>query len=167
MATSASFKQECPSCEALIPIRDANLVGKKIDCPKCKYRFEVAAPASAAKDDEATTSRPRAASRPTARLPDRQGGHQKRRPAAKNGKPGPGKRKDEDDDEDTPKPKKKKKSGSSMTLILGLGAGLVAVAGLVLAAVFFFAFGRDSTKSGSGVKTGAAAQADKGGGLYR
>ena len=30
MATTASFKQQCPSCEAMVPIRDANLIGRKI-----------------------------------------------------------------------------------------------------------------------------------------
>src|SRR5260221_14572694 len=40
----ASFKQQCPSCEAQVPIRDDGLIGRKIDCPKCKYRFTVEAP---------------------------------------------------------------------------------------------------------------------------
>jgi hypothetical protein len=44
MATNTSFKIQCPSCEAMVPIRDPNLVGKKIDCPKCKYRFVVEEP---------------------------------------------------------------------------------------------------------------------------
>src|SRR5437899_2180141 len=39
-----SFKQQCPSCEAMVPIRDPNLIGRKIDCPKCKYRFVVEEP---------------------------------------------------------------------------------------------------------------------------
>src|SRR5215471_8289315 len=43
MATSG-FKQQCPSCEALVPIKDTSLVGRKIDCPKCKYRFVVEEP---------------------------------------------------------------------------------------------------------------------------
>lgn len=44
MAANTSFKVQCPSCEAMVPIRDPNLVGKKIDCPKCKYRFVVEDP---------------------------------------------------------------------------------------------------------------------------
>jgi hypothetical protein len=44
MAANTSFKIQCPSCEAMVPIRDPNLVGKKIDCPKCKYRFVVEEP---------------------------------------------------------------------------------------------------------------------------
>src|SRR5437588_2915656 len=49
MAIKSSFKQECPSCEAMVPIRDTALIGKKIDCPKCMKRFVVDAP----EDDEA------------------------------------------------------------------------------------------------------------------
>jgi len=45
MAANISFKQQCPSCEAMVTIRDDNLIGKKIDCPKCKYRFVVEEPA--------------------------------------------------------------------------------------------------------------------------
>ena len=44
MATKTAFKQQCPSCEAMVPIRDSGLIGKKIDCPKCKYRFVVEEP---------------------------------------------------------------------------------------------------------------------------
>jgi hypothetical protein len=40
----ASFRQMCPSCEAQVLVKDTNLVGKKIDCPKCKYRFVVEEP---------------------------------------------------------------------------------------------------------------------------
>src|SRR5947208_9821902 len=52
MATKTSFKQQCPSCEAMVPIRDPSLIGRKIDCPKCKYRFVVEEPADSV-DDEA------------------------------------------------------------------------------------------------------------------
>src|SRR5437879_3920810 len=51
MAISASFKQQCPSCEALVPIKDGSMIGKKVDCPKCKYRFVVEDPV--AKDKKA------------------------------------------------------------------------------------------------------------------
>ena len=44
MAIKSSFKQQCPSCEAMVPIRDPKLIGRKIDCPKCKYRFVVEEP---------------------------------------------------------------------------------------------------------------------------
>src|ERR671935_115587 len=47
MAATSGFKQQCPSCEAMVPIRDPNLIGRKIDCPQCKYRFVVEDPAAA------------------------------------------------------------------------------------------------------------------------
>ena len=52
MAASTSFKQECPSCEAMVPIKDANLIGRKIDCPKCKFQFKVEAPPESTEKDE-------------------------------------------------------------------------------------------------------------------
>jgi hypothetical protein len=54
MAISASFKQPCPSCEALVPIKDVSLIGKKVDCPQCKYRFVVEDPV--AKDKKAVAA---------------------------------------------------------------------------------------------------------------
>src|SRR5262249_48329215 len=52
MATGTSFKQQCPSCEAMVPIRDPGLIGRKIDCPKCKYRFVVEEPEPEADEDD-------------------------------------------------------------------------------------------------------------------
>ena len=40
-----AFKQACPSCEAQVPIKDASLIGKKVECFQCKYRFVVEKPA--------------------------------------------------------------------------------------------------------------------------
>src|SRR6476620_11097379 len=51
MASAAAFKQQCPSCEAMVPIRDPKLIGRKIDCPKCKYRFVVEEPAEEVEDE--------------------------------------------------------------------------------------------------------------------
>src|SRR5215467_10826215 len=51
MAAKISFKQQCPSCEHPVPIRDPKLIGRKIDCPKCKYRFVVEEPAQEADAD--------------------------------------------------------------------------------------------------------------------
>ena len=62
MAISTSFKQECPSCEGLVLIKDPKLVGKKIECPKCKFKFVVKEPPpkeeEVAKDEEGITSKP-------------------------------------------------------------------------------------------------------------
>ncbi|AMV28174.1 hypothetical protein VT84_27455 [Gemmata sp. SH-PL17] len=39
-----SFKVPCPSCEAPVLIKNPDLVGTKVECPKCKYRFKVEEP---------------------------------------------------------------------------------------------------------------------------
>lgn len=59
MATGSSFKQQCPSCEAMVPIRDRKLIGKKVDCPNCKYRFVVEEPAANG-DETEIEDRPKA-----------------------------------------------------------------------------------------------------------
>ena len=46
----ASFKVPCPSCEAQVLIKDPKLVGTKVECPKCKYRFKVEAPSATPTD---------------------------------------------------------------------------------------------------------------------
>lgn len=46
MAITTSFKQRCPSCQAMVTIREGSLIGKKVDCPKCKYKFVVEDPAA-------------------------------------------------------------------------------------------------------------------------
>jgi hypothetical protein len=39
-----SFKVPCLSCEHQVLIKDAKLIGTKVECPKCKYRFKVEEP---------------------------------------------------------------------------------------------------------------------------
>jgi hypothetical protein len=55
MASQILFKMACPSCDAQVPIRDPRLLGKKVECPKCKYRFVVEEPGGGfeAVDDDA------------------------------------------------------------------------------------------------------------------
>jgi uncharacterized protein (TIGR03067 family) len=48
-----SFTVTCPSCEAAVPVKSRGMIGKKTDCPKCKYRFTVPDPDAPAGDDEA------------------------------------------------------------------------------------------------------------------
>ena len=38
------YNVDCPSCEASVPIRSSAMIGKKTECPKCKYRFTVPEP---------------------------------------------------------------------------------------------------------------------------
>jgi hypothetical protein len=115
MATGTSFKQQCPSCEAMVPIKDPSLVGRKIDCPKCKYRFKVEEPPEIEEEeDEAPRSDKGAITK------GKPGDSAKGKPA----KAAP--RRDDEDDED--RPKKKKKAGSSATMmIVGSVLALVAV----------------------------------------
>ncbi len=163
MATSTSFKQECPSCEALVPIKDASLVGRKIDCPKCKFRFTVAAPAAPEETEEdakpakngkantekVTTGKPTNGKAAVVKAPNGKAA-EKTTPAEKNGKPAPKKSKAADaDDEDSPKKKKKKpqkEGGGSRILILGGILGVVAVIGLIVGGVMLWQkFGRRSS----------------------
>jgi hypothetical protein len=135
MATTTNFKQQCPSCEAMVPVRDPKLIGKKIDCPKCKYRFVVEDPMDGDDEDMEESS-------------SKQGGSGKR---PVNGKGG-ALRRDADDD----RPAKKKKEGSSTTLILGIGLGAVALILLGVGGYFLFSGGSETktaTKSGGGGST--------------
>src|SRR6516225_5630713 len=68
MATTAGFKQQCPSCEAMVPIRDPNLIGKKVDCPKCKYRFVVDDPGPGDEADERPAKKGAAGRKPAGKL---------------------------------------------------------------------------------------------------
>src|SRR5437588_125061 len=59
MALGTSFKQQCPSCEAMVPVKDPAMVGQKIECPKCKDKFIVKSP-SPKKDEEEDEDAPKA-----------------------------------------------------------------------------------------------------------
>ena len=136
MATSKGFKQSCPSCEHSVPIKDRNLIGRKIDCPKCKYRFVVEDPGSDEEDEAPPEDK-------TA----------KKKPAKASAGKKPAKRPDTDDDEDDEdRPQKKgKEGGSSTVLILGIGLGLVAVVLLIVGGIVLF--GGDSSSDDSSNKT--------------
>src|SRR5260370_13322868 len=118
MATSTSFKQQCPSCEAMVPIRDPGLVGRKIDCPKCKYRFVVQEPAGEVDEDDKPSKK--------AKPGDSKGGA---KPSAKG--PSKGGPKRPDDEEERPG---KKQGGSGKVLILGIGLAATALAAVVVCA---------------------------------
>ncbi len=59
-----SFKVPCPSCEAPVTIKDPKLVGTKVECPKCKYRFKVEEPTADAKDAKKGAEKKKAAASP-------------------------------------------------------------------------------------------------------
>src|SRR5690349_7403172 len=60
MAVTTSFKQRGASGEAMVPIGDPGLIGRKIDCPKCKYRFVVEDPGTGAEAEPAKKAGPTA-----------------------------------------------------------------------------------------------------------
>src|ERR1700719_2600504 len=128
MAASTSFKQQCPSCEAMVPIRDPNLIGRKIDCPKCKYRFVVEDPGTSADEDE-----------------DVKPG---KRDNGKGAKSKAGARRRDEDDEDE-EDVAAKKSGGNNKLVLGIGLSVVAVGLLGVVGYLLFASGDSSSKSSS------------------
>jgi hypothetical protein len=129
MASAAAFKQQCPSCEALVPIRDPDLIGRKIDCPKCKYRFIVEDPADA--DAESTAK---------AKKSDEKGGK----------KPVKGKAKRRSDEED-----EKSSKGGSNKVLIGALVGGVALIALAITAYFLFLSDDGSSASKGGGSTAA------------
>jgi hypothetical protein len=149
MATSTSFKQECPSCEALVPIRDPKLVGKKIECPKCKFKFVVKEPPDE-EPEEGVTDTPAKKGKPGS---NGNGKVTDKKPA----KAGAKKDKGDADDGDA-KGKKKKKKASSNTVLIGVGLGVVAV--LALGIGGYFMFFKDKKKPATPVPPVTTAPAD-------
>src|SRR5262245_64124610 len=111
MATvPTSFKQMCPSCEAMVPVRDSSLIGKKIDCQKCKYRFVVEDPAEAEPEAEEAPAKKKKGSDKVATKPSGKPG---KGAVTTKGKTNPKKQADdEDEDDDSPSPKKKGKKAA-------------------------------------------------------
>lgn len=143
MATRTSFKQKCPSCEAMVPIKDASLVGRKIDCPKCKYRFVVEEPGNNGVDEEDdlpakkdTKKKGGSKEAVTAKRPVRDAA-----PPIKSKSKG-GRRAVEEADDEEPAGGKPSKAaaGNSTKLYLGLGLALFAV--LLLGVAGFLLFSR-------------------------
>jgi hypothetical protein len=142
MAITAGFKQQCPSCEAMVPIRDPKLIGRKIDCPKCKYRFVVEDPGEPAEEDEEVAQdEADAKGKSGRRFRDEDEGT----PAK--GKSGPRRRPDEAEEEGKPK----KKGLGSPQLMIGIGLGVVALILLGVVGWLFWGGGDNaSTASRSG-----------------
>lgn len=121
MTTTERFTTHCPSCDAGVAVKAA-LVGKKIECPKCKFRFVVpdapaASPAANGKAKPAADKATKAAAADTA--------DEKADPKAKGkGKKG--------------KAKEKKAGGGNGKVIIGAVAGVLALVGLVIGAVLIF-----------------------------
>ncbi len=165
MASTTSFKQQCPSCEAMVPIRDPGLIGRKIDCPKCKYRFVVEKPKGKAKGDDDDSAGDTPA--PTKKAKKSEGVSTDTRvpakkvkkldPAAKSDKVVAGKLRtksaarlrDEDDEGEYDRPRKKQ-SGASLTVIIGAILGGLALVLLIICCLSWMGvFGGKSDSSSS------------------
>ena len=51
MAATATFKQQCPTCEAMVSVKET-MVGKKVECTKCKDKFIAKKPVAVEDDDD-------------------------------------------------------------------------------------------------------------------
>src|SRR5262249_29331664 len=111
-------------CEAMVPIRDPNLIGRKIDCPQCKYRFVVEDPGAGDEAGEEPEEGAEAAQ-------GKRGGSA----TAAKAKAGPRRRRGDDAaHEDAPSRRPQPKSSGSKGLVIGLvlgGVGLAIAAGVV------------------------------------
>jgi flagellar basal body-associated protein FliL len=111
----------------MVPIKDASFVGKKVDCPKCKYRFVVEDPGNLAGNEEEEAAEPKS----KVKRKDAEG--------IKSDKPKSKIQRAEGDGKSTIKKKKKKEEKKSNTmLIVGIVAGVVAVIVLVVGGIFLF-----------------------------
>src|SRR5262245_19190037 len=180
MAANTSFKQQCPSCEEKVLIKDSKLVGKKVDCPKCKFRFVVEEPKDDSADDvdapEEEEKPKKAPAKPAAKtgskasvkIDPKKDANGKGAPAKKdaNGKPAikkKAKKDDDDDDDDDEKPTfKKKKEGGNKKVVMAAGIAVVAVALLGVDGFFVFGGGEGTKgKKGTGINLGTGVK-DKG-----
>lgn len=115
--TTERFTTNCPSCDAGVAVKAA-LVGKKIECPKCKFRFVVPAPAGEGEP---------AAAKGKADKPAKGGDSAKANPAVKEKPAKKGKEKD-----------KKEAKGGNGKVIVGAIVGVIALVGLAFGAVLIF-----------------------------
>jgi hypothetical protein len=128
----------------MVPIRDPGLVGKKIDCPKCKYRFlvEEPAPEEEAEDQDAAAAADEGKS------------------TAVTTKKGKSKKKLRDDTvgPDENEEDAKSKPPNTKMLYIGIGLGVVGVVALIGGGILVFG-GGSSSKSGGGAGAGGGSPA--------
>jgi hypothetical protein len=132
----------------MVPIKDPSFIGRKIDCPKCKYRFVVEDPsADTEADDEAEAGAPAREAAAPAKKGAKATGVTAQKPAngqaaAAKKKPGAKVRREA---EAAPGEAPAKKKKPSMTLMLGIGGAAVGVLLLAVCAYFLFFTGGSST----------------------
>jgi hypothetical protein len=113
----------------MVPIKDTSLIGRKIDCPKCKYRFVVEEPADSTDSEEAIEEAP---------ARKRKGGRDEEVKATATKASARRRRSDEDDDdeEERGRPRAKPSGGGSNMLIIGGAIAAVCVVLVGVAAYF-------------------------------
>lgn len=156
MAVSASFKQRCPSCEAMISVKET-MIGKKVECTKCKDKFIAERPDEDDEDDKPQKKESGkkntgvGAKTPPGKRPklevdddddDAPSNGKSKSKSQTNGKPPKKAPKDDDDDgDDDAKKKPKKAAGGVSKLTIGLGLAVVGVVILSVAAYLLLAGG--------------------------
>lgn len=138
--TTERFTTNCPSCDAGVAVKAA-LVGKKIECPKCKFRFVVPAPAGEAEPASAKGKGDKPA----------KGDSAKANPAVKEKSGKKGKDKE-----------KKEAKGGNGKVIVGAIVGVVALVGLAVGAILIF--GKLNGDGGSAKAPGTQQQPNNNGG---
>ncbi|VTR96690.1 DUF1559 family PulG-like putative transporter [Tuwongella immobilis] len=131
MAAFTPFKIPCPSCDAMVPIKAEATIGKKIDCPKCKFRFLVTAPDDVETDgesDDVVDAAP-AKAKPKSVSAALDKANSDAKPKAK-----PQVAVVDDDEDDAPKKSKKKKGNNNVVIgaVIGVVALLLLVGGVVV-----------------------------------
>jgi len=135
-------------------IRDSKLIGNKVDCPKCKFRFLVTAPEGVATPPPKVPAKPPTPGKAPATAGDP--AKAKKKPVVSSTTPGvPSKnkplpkREDDSGEEEAAKKKGKKKQKSNSTMMIG--GGIVALTLLVLVIGYFGGlFGGDETPAPPG-----------------
>ncbi|GEM_PF-2441519 len=137
--TSAGFKQQCPTCETMVLIKDMRQVGKKMECPKCKDRFVVEEPAEEAEEAEGKAKgngKAAPAGKPKKRF--REDDVDDDDDGAEGAPKGNGKYRDKEEDDGAPA-KKKSAGGSKKTLpfiLAGVGLVVLVVAAVLIIIMF-------------------------------
>lgn len=141
---AAALKQPCPSCEHEVAVKDSQ-VGKKIECPKCKYKFLVQKPTNGKGPKPDSKPDAKAKSDPGKVDPkaEKAKADAKTDPKAKKTKPGSLRDVDDDSYPSEKKPRSKK------NLQIGIGLAVVGVLLLVGAYVFIFNRGGGGPKKGN------------------
>jgi hypothetical protein len=161
MMAESVIRCSCPHCGGRFGLKNPQLVGKKMKCPKCQTAFVVQPPedevaeveplpspkrASPRDEDQRVTAKPSKKIRDEADEPVRdQDEDDGDRPRKKNDRR---ERDDEDEDDRPRKKKKKKKKQSSALLWVGIGGGVVVLAGVAVLLIWLFT--RNPNQPGGG-----------------